>query len=105
MGLGNGPWYVKSIDPARNRVVVGRKGEILSKSLDVVDLNWLIKEPQAELLWRVKLRYQTGELACTARPETNGRVRILLEKGAVVTPGQSAVFYDGERVLGGGIIV
>jgi tRNA-specific 2-thiouridylase len=105
LGLGNGPWYVKSIDPVRNRIYVSRRQEILSKDLEVSDLNWLIKGPRETLACSVKLRYQTGELACTVRQLSNDRVKILLEKGAVVTPGQSAVFYDGDRVLGGGIIV
>ena len=105
LGLGNGPWYVKSIDPLRNRVCVGRKWEILSKTLEVGDLNWLIDGPREALTCGVKLRYQTGELACTVRPLSDDRVKILLKTGAVVTPGQSAVFYDGDRVLGGGIIV
>jgi tRNA-specific 2-thiouridylase len=105
LGLGNGPWYVKSIDAARNRIIVGRKREILSKKLEVADTNWLIGEPQQAFACGVKLRYQSGELACRVEPQTGGRVRILLKKGAVVTPGQSAVFYDGDRALGGGIIV
>ncbi len=105
LGLGNGPWYVKGIDAAINRITVGRKREILSKKLEVVDANWLINTPEEAFASGVKLRYQSGELACRVEPQAEGRVRILLKKGAVVTPGQSAVFYSGDRVLGGGIIV
>jgi tRNA-specific 2-thiouridylase len=105
LGLGNGPWYVHSIDPVRNRIYVGRRRDILRKSIEVSDMNWLVDQPKAPFSCTVKLRYQSGELVCTVKPLACERVKVLLKKGAVVTPGQSAVFYDADRVLGGGIIL
>jgi tRNA-specific 2-thiouridylase len=105
LGLGSGPWYVVSVDPARNRVVVGRREELLKGSFQVERLNWFIEAPERTLICRVKVRYQTGDIPCEITPGEGDRMRVELHKREAVAPGQSAVFYEGERVLGGGIIV
>jgi tRNA-specific 2-thiouridylase len=51
----------------------------------------------------VKIRYQIDEIPCSVEPSEEG-FRVVLEKPQIVTPGQSAVFYDSGLVLGGGII-
>ncbi len=120
LGLGDGPWYVSSVDPLKNRVVVGRRRDILMRNFAVTDLNLFCDFPRQPLRCRVKVRYQAGEIPCRihagseAGGSADGRVRdraddrasltVELDRGAVVSPGQSAVFYDGELVLGGGII-
>ncbi|GAG23666.1 unnamed protein product, partial [marine sediment metagenome] len=104
LGLGSGPWYVSRIEPENNRVVAARPEEARRTCLLVDDLNWFIDKPLKPLLCRVKVRYQTRDIPCRIEPEGE-RIRVLLKKGEIVTPGQSAVFYDHNLVLGGGTIV
>ena len=107
LGLGSGPWYVARIDAAANRVVVARREQAESRSLRTDRLNWLVEPPCAPLRCGVKIRYQSDEIPCTLEPDpaAGGRYRAVLERPEIVTPGQSAVFYDGTRVLGGGVIL
>ena len=105
LGLGNGPWYVVRLEAEANRVVVARHGEAGKKDLEVSGLNWFIDTPQSRFDCRVKIRYQSRETACRVLPLDAGRVRVELEKPEIVSPGQSAVFYGDDLVLGGGIII
>ena len=109
LGLGNGPWYVKSVEPDSNRVTVGRKNQLGSAMLRAGDLNWFIEPPGQAFECTVQLRYNSTEYRCRVTPAASGRtgrcVDIELEKPAVWSPGQSAVFYDGELVIGGGVIL
>ncbi|MBO7093495.1 MAG: tRNA 2-thiouridine(34) synthase MnmA [Spirochaetia bacterium] len=103
LGLGSGPWYVTQVIPEKNRVMVGREDEQGQTEFTVRDLNWFIgfKGP---LEAGVKVRYNSGIHPCTAELRADGTVQVLLKEKTVITPGQSAVFYDGDIVLGGGII-
>jgi len=103
LGLGDGPWYVAEVDAAENRVVVGRKDQLGSSEFSVGELNWFIEPPTEIFECRVQVRYNSTEYTCRLIP-VGGGVRVELDGSAVATPGQSAVFYDGELVLGGGII-
>jgi tRNA-specific 2-thiouridylase len=105
LGLGNGPWYVVRLEAEANRVVVARQGEAGKKDLEVSGLNWFIDTPQNRFDCHVKIRYQSREAACRVLPLDAGRARVELEKPEIVTPGQSAVFYGDDLVLGGGIIL
>jgi tRNA-specific 2-thiouridylase len=105
LGLGNGPWYVERIEPATNRVVVGRREEIRKTELEIDRLNWFVDPPRAPLPCAVKLRYQHREIPCTIEPLTGTEnIRVRLNQPEVITRGQSAVFYLEDRVLGGGLI-
>ena len=104
LGLDNGPWYVSGVDAAKNRVYVGRKRDVLKRRLTVSRLNWLVDAPHSHFPCGVELRYQSREVPCRVYPDGPDLLTVALKKGAVVTPGQSAVFYDGDQVLGGGII-
>ena len=90
--------------PAENRVVVGRKHEITSEQMIVDQLNWYCDPPDDEKSWKVKIRYNSPEIPCRVGGLENGKVRVLLDRPAVITPGQSAVFYMDDLVMGGGII-
>ena len=103
LGLGNGPWYVAGVEPAENRVVVGRREQLGSSSFEAGELNWFIDLPEKPLECRVQVRYNSAEHECRIIPEEGG-VRVELAGRAVASPGQSAVFYDGDLVIGGGII-
>ena len=106
LGLGNGPWYVVSIDAARNRVIVGRKEQQGVNIFGVKELNWFISPPQpgTVLEYRVQVRYNSTEYPCRIKIHPEGSAEVELDRNAVATRGQSAVFYDGEIVIGGGII-
>ena len=104
LGLNDGPWYVIGTDPERNRVIVGREAELPKDSCIVGDLVWHIPEPDNELQCSVMLRYNSPEVPCAVKKCTEGQCEVVFEKAAVATPGQSAVFYRNDCVIGGGII-
>jgi tRNA-specific 2-thiouridylase len=104
LGLGSGPWYVARIDARENRVTVAREEEAGGREFLIAQTNWFIDPPACPLSCTVKTRYQIGEKPCTVQPAAEG-FRVVLREPQIVTPGQSAVFYRGELVLGGGIIL
>ncbi|TAL11778.1 MAG: tRNA 2-thiouridine(34) synthase MnmA [Nitrospirae bacterium] len=98
--------YVVRVDAPSNTVVVGREEDLQESACTVGDLNLLgldhIEEPVRA---QVKVRYATPAVPATIRPIEEGRLRIQFDSPQrALSPGQSAVFYQGERVLGGGII-
>ena len=103
------PLYVVDIDPATQRVVVGVPADLVTAEFIIEHCNWLAGEPAAgappfEAV--VKIRYAHPGAVATVWPLGEGRARICLnEPQRAVTPGQAAVCYDGDRVLGGGWIV
>jgi tRNA-uridine 2-sulfurtransferase len=100
------PYYVLALDPETNVVVVGSKAELLAGGLEVEDLHWLRSVPTGPLPAQVRLRYRHPGVGCLVLPQPNNRVIVLLdEPQTAVAPGQAAVFYQGDRVLGGGWIV
>ncbi|ADK80026.1 tRNA 2-thiouridine(34) synthase MnmA [Sediminispirochaeta smaragdinae] len=104
LGLGDGPWYVSQIDGDANRVVVARKGEFGTQRFSLSEVIWDLPDaPPFECM--VKIRYNSGEVPCRVEglPES-GSLLVELEEPASVTPGQSAVFYRDDLVIGGGII-
>jgi tRNA-specific 2-thiouridylase len=96
------PLYVIAIDTMENRVVVGDKTDLQAKSLRAGDLNILVKN-WPDTVW-AKIRYRKKEAPCTAAFE-NDKIHVFFEENQeAITPGQSVVFYDGDVVLGGGVI-
>lgn len=105
LGLGSGPWYVSRIEPERGRVVVARREQAQVPGFAVSGLNWFSEPPRQPRRCGVKVRYQSRELLCRVEPLDGGeRFRVVLDRPDIVTPGQSAVFYAGSRLLGGGVI-
>jgi tRNA-specific 2-thiouridylase len=106
-GLGGGfpePTFVLEIRPERREVVVGTRDELYADEVLVSDLNWhgVPPEPGDEAL--VQLRHRARPAPCVVERADDELVVRLLEPHAAVTPGQSAVLFSGERVLGGGRI-
>ncbi len=99
------PRYVTAIDPARNVVVIGPEEELLARRALVEDVRWVSDEaPTEPLTLDVKIRYRTEPARAVVVPcEGGAEVRFERPQRAV-TPGQAAVFYDGDEVLGGGTI-
>lgn len=96
------PLYVIAIDVTGNRIVVGDKSDLQAKGLRAGDLNILVKHWPDNVCARI--RYRKKEAPCTVVFE-NDKVRVIFEENQeAITPGQSVVFYDGDMVLGGGVI-
>jgi len=107
LGLAAGrPLYVVGIDRARNRIIVGEGGELRRDACDVRDVNWIpfaCLEQPAKVM--VKIRHRHEPAAATVEPLDNRHARVRFDvPQRAITPGQAAVFYSGERVLGGGWI-
>ena len=100
------PMFVGRIDADRNEVVLVRGEELFTSELTAENFNWIAGEaPQNLGGLACKIRYAHVPASCSACELPGGGVRITFDRPQrAVTGGQSAVLYDGERVLGGGII-
>lgn len=96
------PLYVISIDPVKNRIVVGEKQDLMGKGLTAIVINRLAEKWPGQA--HAKIRYRKKEALCTVKAENNKLKVTFAEEQEAITPGQSVVFYDHDRVLGGGII-
>lgn len=107
LGIAAGrPLYVVELDAERNRVVVGDDSELQRETCEVSDVNWIpFAQPTGPVECTAKIRHRHEPAAATveARNDHSVRVRFHTPQRAV-TPGQAAVFYAGELVLGGGWI-
>lgn len=100
------PLYVVRIDAERAQVVVGPKEATLGSVLTVEGLNWISMAPPAgPFEAEVKIRYRSAPARAVAEPLAGGRLLVrFFEPQPAITPGQVAVFYDGDLVLAGGLI-
>ena len=100
------PLYVTGIDAARNLVVVGSESELYRPTVTVREVNWVSCDPPAAPVPAgVKIRYRAVPAPAVVTPGPRDRVTVRFEEGQrAVAPGQSAVFYRGDVVLGGGVI-
>ena len=99
------PYYVVRLDPSRNCLVIGSKDELYKGSCHVDRINWIAPPPTVPIAINVKVRYRHSAAAATLTPLGGSRAEISFETPEpAVTPGQGAVFYQGEEVLGGGWI-
>ena len=101
------PVFVVAVDAERNRVILGDEEELYSREAIVRDFSWVSGEaPTEPLRCAAKIRYRKPEQAATATVEADGSVRLVFdEPQRAICPGQAAVLYCGEAVLGGGRIV
>ncbi len=97
--------YVLRLDAESNRVVVGTREQSLHNALNATRLSWVSGEALRELLGiTAKVRYKAPEVAAELRSGDGvAEVRFIKPQSAI-TPGQSVVFYQGDVVLGGGVI-
>jgi len=101
------PWFVAAKDLARNRLVAvqGHDHQLLqSPALTAEDCSWISGQPPAAGAYAAKTRYRQSDAACTLSATPAGIGLAFDTPQWAVTPGQSAVVYDGEVCLGGGVI-
>ncbi len=100
------PLYVININASTNQVVVGRLEELFSTGMLVEDLSFISGHPPENLMnIEVKIRYRAPAIKALLYPSREKKTRVLFEsEQKAVTPGQSAVFYHDDEVIGGGII-
>lgn len=101
------PWFVARKDVAKNTLYVVQGHDhpwLLSSSLTADDITWTAGMPPEPGAYAAKTRYRQADAACTLVPAEGGFRLDFTDPQWAVTPGQSAVLYDGEVCLGGGVI-
>ena len=102
---GPSPYYVVRIEPTDNRLVVGGRDDLLTPRFKVRQINWIAAPPETVTPILVRVRYRHMAVPAQLHPFDATSAEIVFDTPqAAVTPGQGAVFYDGEEVLGGGWI-
>ena len=102
------PWYVVGKDMQNNTLTVAQGHDhpaLYSRGLVAANMHWITDAPALPRKCAVKTRYRQADQPCTIEPLDTDRVRALCARPQrAVTPGQYAVFYDGDQCLGGGVI-
>ena len=100
------PLYVVGLNAALNQVIVGPKEEAYQSDCIVSRINWVsIAQPMTPIYTEVQIRYRSQPAAATIVPLDDSRVKVMFDEPQLsITPGQAAVWYNGELLLGGGII-
>ena len=100
------PRYVVDLDAETNRVIVGEADDLVCDEFEIDRTNWIARDlPAEDVEFAVKIRYSHPGTRATVTPIENHRARIRLqEPQRAVTPGQAAVIYNGDVVIGGGWI-
>jgi len=97
--------FVTAIDPARNLVTIGPEEELLAEQLWAEDVRWVSGEPPPPgAAVEGKIRYRTPAAPAELYAQGEGAHVLFREPQRAITPGQAVVFYQGDEVLGGGII-
>lgn len=99
------PMFVMKINAKTNSITLGEKGMEYSNALFAKNVNFISGEtPPQPIEAEVKIRYQAKSVKATITPSEDGAIITFNLPVRAVTPGQSVVFYDGDIVLGGGIV-
>ena len=102
------PMFVVAIEPTTRAVVIGPRDELLGRGVVVREVNWLVDPvplPGAEVAVQIRHRSRAVSGVIVRASATDGEVEMALaEAVSAISPGQSCVFYDGDKVLGGGVI-
>ncbi len=109
VGLASGPWYVAGKNARENTLFVTRnKNKLLARELICGKINWVVdKKPELPLRVQAQIRYRSkpSQAVISQSKKNKKDLKVVLAKAQyAVVPGQSVVFYRGQKVLGGGII-
>lgn len=108
LGGPGGPYYVTALDVKHNRVIVGSERDLFSTTVHAQNVSWVEQMPKKPFEAFGKIRYAAQEMPCMVYPEDGGLRAEFDVPQRAVTAGQALVLYnreDGERVLGGGVII
>lgn len=99
------PYYVIRLDTENNRLVVGHAIELYAAECEVEGINWIVRPPKRPIRVETRIRYKHREASSTLFPKDTATALIRFDcSQPAVTPGQGAVFFQGEQVIGGGWI-
>lgn len=99
------PVYVVRVEPATNRVVVGPRDRAAARRIEVGDVRWFVDAPTDSFETTIQVRHRAAPIPARVMPATSKTVEVeLTDDAAVAAPGQAAVFYDRDTVIGGGWI-
>jgi tRNA-specific 2-thiouridylase len=99
------PMYVIDIRPQDRAVVIGPKPELLGHGVIAREMNWLVDAPAVGSMVEVQIRHRSPTAVAEIVRLDRGEIELALQEPvAAIAPGQSLVIYEGDRVLGGGII-
>jgi len=99
------PMFVVAIEPATRAVVIGPREELLGRGVVAREVNWLVDAPALGTELSVQIRHRSHPAAGVLVRRDGDEVELALDEPvAAISPGQSVVLYDGDRVLGGGVI-
>lgn len=98
--------YVIAIDEENNALVVGTEDDVFGTTLAVRDVNWVSTGPiDGPVRVQAKIRYNAEPADAVIYPGENGEIITrLIEPQRAISPGQAVVWYDGDFVVGGGVI-
>jgi tRNA-specific 2-thiouridylase len=101
------PLYVTAIEAERNAIIVGNRDQTYGTELTAGGLNWItIEAPEGPLRVKARIRYRHAEAVATVIPQDDNSVRVeFASPQTAITPGQTIVFYDGDKVVGAGTII
>lgn len=100
------PMFVVDIDVEKNLVILGEESEIFTDSLIAGDLNFIsVEDLKGEMRVKAKIRYSAKEADAVIFKVDDEKIKVVFDAPQrAITPGQSVVFYDGDVVVGGGVI-
>jgi tRNA-specific 2-thiouridylase len=105
LGLSGGPWFVVAVDATENKVVVGKRKDLDVSEIQCSRSSWLVSDPERHGPYCAQFRYRCRPVRCTFTLHTDDHFVVKPEDPVEgVAPGQSLVLYQGDRLLGGGII-
>lgn len=100
------PYYVIRMDMEDNALIVGFKPELYKENCRVEQVNWIGRMPTSTVALHTRIRYSHEGVLSRVTPETDGTASVIFDSPQpAVTPGQGAVFYNNDEVVGGGWIV
>jgi tRNA-uridine 2-sulfurtransferase len=99
------PMFVVAIEPERRAVVIGPREDLLGRGVVAREVNWLVDTPAVGTELSVQIRHHATPAAGVLVRLEGGEVELALDEPiSAISPGQSVVLYQGDRVLGGGVI-